>query len=49
MGLVATRIVPVSSQSSISSEEDADAALKLSSALTQALLAYRIKSVSTVR
>ena len=37
------------SQAKINSEEDAEAALKLSSALTQALLAYRIKSVSTVR
>ena len=34
--------------SSIESEEDAEMALQLSSTLTQALLAYRIKNVSNV-
>ena len=34
--------------STINSEEDAEMALQLSSSLTQALLAYRIKTVPTV-
>ena len=33
-------------KSSIESEEDADAAFKISTALTQALLAYRLKNVA---